>query len=174
MEKFLTFVMMIFFVASLCCSEAWAKNPAQKVVGEMLLVDYQQPVVQPSSGCQEEILANDYKKSQHEKGKKVVEIRLFYFGKEMRVNRIEKKIDQQGFRPATARELLAFAKKNPNAQGRYPIVGLGMPQDRFNLVLILDWKPGCGRVIRQEMYRGQGSEGPSWGAGYRFLAVRKH
>lgn len=81
----------------------------------------------------------------------------------------ERRLAVQEFRPATARELRAFAKANPDYQRQFPTVALGS-----------SWvRPGGGRRV---LYLGgwSGRRGlglywadDGWDSSWRFLAARK-
>ena len=60
-----------------------------------------------------------------EKGKREVGFGMFHFNKTMQSEDIIAKMKAEGFRPATMKEKLAYGKKNPEEQRKYPIVALG-------------------------------------------------
>ncbi len=81
----------------------------------------------------------------------------------------QRRLATQGFRPATGRELRAFAKANPDYQRKFWVVALGS-----------SWVVsfGGGRVPYLGGWRGRRAlglrwTGFGWASAWRFLAVRK-
>ncbi len=100
-------------------------------------------------------------------GTKDVETKMYHFGIDISSENAIAKMNAEGFRPATMKELLAYGEKNPEEQRKYPVVALGsvaeVSLDRH--VGVLDGY-GSGRVA------GLYSWGDGWSGYYRFLAVR--
>jgi len=82
---------------------------------------------------------------------------------------VEHRLAVQGFRPATDRELRAFAKANPEFQRQFPVVALGSswldPYGNRKVPYLDDWDGK--RVLSLHWLGGD------WNSRWRFLAVRK-
>ena len=93
---------------------------------------------------------------------------LVHFNEYLSTEEVLKKIDEQGFRPATLRELLEFAIKNPDEQRKFPIAALGsscvVSGDRHVLYL---YGNSTGRGLGLYWFTSR------WSSHYRFLVVRK-
>ena len=64
----------------------------------------------------------------HENGaKSEKDIVLFHFGKKMTSGRIVGEMEKEGYRPATAHELLSLGIAHPELQREFPVVALGFP-----------------------------------------------
>lgn len=115
-----------------------------------------------------DITPEHFPNAPHEQGETHVETKLYHFGKDMSSDKVVAEMDKDGFRPATLRELLAFAVKNPDEQRKYAIVGLGSVWsrggDRDVPFLCLD---GYERGLSLYWWSDR------WHGYCRFLAVRK-
>jgi hypothetical protein len=94
--------------------------------------------------------------------------RVFHFNRLLYNKSVFKKMKKEGFRPATAHEIIAFGAQVPDLQRNFPIIGLGsiwMSDERFSNVMSLsefDSKRSLGIIS-------------DWGGGwlnhFRFLGV---
>lgn len=102
-------------------------------------------------------------------GKRQVEITLFRFGKWLSTEQAIAELDKLGYRPATARELLALGAQHPNLQRTKDIVALGSiwtrPSD--NRFVVYLWGPAGDRWA--DLYLCEGD----WFGGWWFAAVSK-
>ena len=71
------------------------------------------------------IISTDFPENKIENGKKEVIVKLFTFDKEVESQEAIQDMDEQGYRPATFRELMAFGEVNPEVQRYFPINALG-------------------------------------------------
>lgn len=96
------------------------------------------------------------------------EYKLFHFNRTISSEDAIKEMEREGYRPGTLVELLALGEAQPKLQTQFPIVALGSvwrnPYGSY-LVPALSWSDGRGLGFLWF--------GSSWGAGFRFLAVRK-
>lgn len=107
-----------------------------------------------------------------EKGKKEQSFKLYHFGKEMESDDVVVQMDNDGFRPATVRELLAFGEKNPELQRQFPIIALKqfwVNRYGFRGVVYLG-RSGARRLLSLSWC---GGGCLWWGGSCRFLAVSK-
>lgn len=102
-------------------------------------------------------------------GTATLEGRLVHYGKNMSSEAVLADLDQNGLRPATLAELLAFGAKYPELQRQFPIIELGS----------LWQSPGGGRDVACLDRDGRkrsldlGWFGSDWHGSCRFLAFRK-
>lgn len=140
---------------------------------ETLNVNYAQELVEAIKDCtfdwkNDNIVEKNFPNHPHETGEVTLTVKLFHFGRDMSSDDVVKEMDKEGFRPATLRELLAYAAKNPDEQRKYPIVALGL----FWRHLFGREVPYLGiRVNGRKLFLGWWGEG--WNGRYFFLAVRK-
>jgi len=103
-------------------------------------------------------------------GRIETEIVLFHFNQNMSSEAANCELDQRGYRPATAWELLAFGARYPEEQRKGPIVALGSLR-RFPIeiraVPYLYYGDADGRGLTLASFDG------GWGSACRFAAVRK-
>ena len=140
---------------------------------EMLTVNYAQVLAEAiKDGTFDwkngDIVEKNFPNIDHESGEQNLMVKLFHFGRDMSSEDAVKAMDKDGFRPATLRELLAYAVKNPDEQRKYPIVGLGSFWQHLLVrnVPCLDIDGG-----ERLLYLLWWSY--VWVGHYRFLAVRK-
>lgn len=109
----------------------------------------------------------DEKFPSEESGKKEVVTALFHFNQSISSDEAITLMEQEGFRPSTMKELLAFGEKNPEEQRNYPIIALGSVAhlDGYRSVGYLR-RDGSGRSV------GLSCDDGDWHSDYRFLAVR--
>ena len=140
---------------------------------EVLSVDYALKLIDAITAAafdwkNDDIVEKNFPNQAHETGEQNIQVKLYHFGKDMSSEDVVSAMDKDGFRPATLRELLAYAVKNPDEQRKYSIVGLGSV-----------WSRGDGRGVPclSLSGRGRGLGLGWWGGGWRgycqFLAVRK-
>lgn len=140
---------------------------------EVLSVDYALKLIDAITAAtfdwkNDDIVEKNFPNQAHETGEQNLQVKLYHFGKDMSSEDVVSAMDKDGFRPATLRELLAYAVKNPDEQRKYPIVGLGSI-----------WSRGDDRLVPCLRLHGSGRElslgwwSDGWGGRYRFLAVRK-
>ena len=60
-----------------------------------------------------------------ETGERKVEFGVFHFNKDTESDANIAQMEEEGFRPATMKETLAYGEKNPEEQRKYSIIGLG-------------------------------------------------
>jgi hypothetical protein len=140
---------------------------------EIISVDYALKLIDAITAAafdwkNDDIVEKNFPNQAHETGEQNLTVKLYHFGKDMSSEDVVSAMDKDGFRPATLRELLAYAVKNPDEQRKYPIVGLGSVWGHggHRSVPYLDLGGG-GR----ELGLGWWSDG--WYGRCRFLAVRK-
>ncbi len=139
---------------------------------EVLSVDYALKLIDAITAAAfdwkyDDIVEKNFPNQAHETGEQNLQVKLYHFGKDMSSKDVVSAMDKDGFRPATLRELLAYAVKNPDEQRKYAIMGLGSI-----------WGHGDDRRAPY-LYR-NGDErkldlfwwSNSWNGNYRFLAVR--
>ena len=93
-------------------------------------VNYDLPLEQAIAECNfgskiQKITTENFPNQLHERGQHVMSVTLFHFNGILSWNKVVKEMDVRGFRPATLRELLAYARENPNQQRKHSIIGLG-------------------------------------------------
>ena len=98
-----------------------------------------------------------------------INTKVFHFNRLISSKDAIKEMEKEGYRPATAHEIMAFGEKNPEMQRQFPIVALGSTWqndilDRYVLVL-------RGYGSRRKLYLSHWDGG--WYGRYRFLGVRK-
>jgi len=102
-----------------------------------------------------------------EKGTQEVEFGLFHFNRPVSSEDAKAGIKEEGFRPATMKEMLACGEKHPEEQRKFPIIALGsvvaLSGCRFVGCLGRD---GSKRDVDLECYDGD------WFGSCRFLVVR--
>lgn len=104
-------------------------------------------------------------------GKATVEIYLEHLNREAPTTDVLAHLDAKGLRPADLWELLALAKKYPNLQTEFPIVGLGSiwrHPDGDAYVPYANWS-----ADGRELYLSWGDPAGHWSEDCRFVAVRK-
>ena len=116
----------------------------------------------------DDITSKNFKNADHEKGEATLKVKLFHFGRDMSSEDVVKEMDKDSFRPATLRELVAFAAKFPDEQRKYAIVGLGSVMERDG-----DRDVPCLDLLGHERGLDLSWWGGGWGGYYRFLAVSK-
>lgn len=96
-------------------------------------------------------------------------LELIHFNRVISSDEALAELKKQGLRPATLRELLAFAVSYPEKQREFPIVALGSVWRRWDGSRCVPclWGGSVGR------YLGLGYFGDGWGGYDRFLAVRE-
>ena len=97
------------------------------------------------------------------------ELALFHFGKTMSSDAVKAEMDKEGYEPANAWDLLAFAKKEPNLQRQFPTVALKnvwQDPDRYRRVPYLYGSAGDRHLDLDCL-------DVDWGGRCRFLARRK-
>jgi hypothetical protein len=102
-------------------------------------------------------------------GKMETTIEFIHFGRNISSDDALKELDQMGYRPAEAHELLAFGAKYPGVQREFPIVALGSFWRESNSIR----RVVC--LYRRAMERRAGLcwfEG-GWDGSWRFAAVKK-
>lgn len=140
---------------------------------EVLSVDYALKLIDAITAAafdwkNDDIVEKNFPNQAHETGEQNLQVKLYHFGKDMSSEDVVSAMDKDGFRPATLRELLAYAVKNPDEQRKYPIVGLGSV-----------WSHGDRRGVPYLDLGGyeRGLGLPWWSSRWfgrsRFLAVRK-
>jgi hypothetical protein len=101
-------------------------------------------------------------------GQQEYEVKLFHFGHSISSEDAKRHIEEDGWEVAETENLLAFGAKNPEEQGKHPIVALGTVRRL--------------RGDRSVPYLGRGDSGRrldlhwwghDWHCNFRFLAVRK-
>ena len=98
-------------------------------------------------------------------------LRLIRFGREITTGEALVELEQQGFRPASLSELLAFGAKFPDLQKKFKVVALGavwIDSNNYSQAAFLG-SFGDKRGLGLSQYRGG-----YWHAGFRFLAVKKN
>jgi hypothetical protein len=103
------------------------------------------------------------------KGQVNINFTVKHFARSISTETALKELDEQGLRPATIEELLAFGVKYPNEQRKYPIVALGsvgLNSHGHRVVAFLSEDDSKRRLF---LYYG----GSGWVGCYRFLAVGK-
>jgi len=95
-----------------------------------LVVDYGRSVKDGvKAGCYDcanpDITEGNFPAGKNEQGKKEQSFTLYHFGKDMGSNGAIAKMQEDGKRPATLRELLAFGQAHPELQREFPIIALG-------------------------------------------------
>lgn len=111
--------------------------PAQVEPEIFLKVNYEKPLVDAIKEAgfswenERNVVEKNFPKKSYETGEQTISAKLFNFGRSMSSKGVVKAMSKDGFRPATLRELLAFAamKLNEKQKGEckeyYEIVGLG-------------------------------------------------
>ena len=99
----------------------------------------------------------------------VEHLELIHFNRTISSDDAIKEMKEKGLRPATARELVAYAIKNPEEQRKYPIVALGQDwQDPHGDRDVLVLGGGAGdRSLHLLWFDGR------WHRSYRFAGVRE-
>lgn len=98
-----------------------------------------------------------------------VAFEYLHLGRDASTDEVLAEMDKRGLRPATYEEALAFAKKNPDEQRKFPIVALGSVwrhPSGSRLVAYLGGS-GAGRYLNLDWTEFD------WSELCRFLAVRK-
>lgn len=151
------------------------KNALKVIVGpetDLITVDYSQPL--------EEMIAAGHYDWVHGSitaehfplsgtGQVSLDTVLVYFNQELSTDNVLVELDRQGLRPATIAELLAFKINDPVHHRKYPIHAFGSVwSDEFE-------HPHSPYVFRDglEYHLDCSRRNNTWGAGCRFLAVRK-
>ncbi len=97
------------------------------------------------------------------------EAKLYHFNRDISSDAAISEMAKDGFRPATARELLTYGAKNPEVQREFPIVALGSvwlyPNGFRHVVFLVSALRGRNADLYWYV--------DDWGSRYRFLAVRK-
>lgn len=152
-----------------------APTPVSPRSTYLVPVDYDLTVAKAIRACRfngyvnPDITDEHFKAVRH--GKAEVEICLEHLNREAPTTDVLAHLDAKGLRPADLWELLALAKKYPNLQTEFPIVGLGS----------LWRRPGGGAYVPYASWGADGRrlylfwDGPAdrWGEFCRFVAVRK-
>ncbi|MDD4412217.1 MAG: hypothetical protein PHR00_01060 [Patescibacteria group bacterium] len=115
------------------------------------------------------INSNNFPALLGEEGQKKLDMALIHFGYRISSRDAITEMDNLGYRPATAREILAFGIQYPNLQKQFPIIALGqswVDTDGFRWVLCLD-RNGSNRGL--DLF----SFGRDWIVYYRLLFVCK-
>jgi hypothetical protein len=106
------------------------------------------------------------------KGRVEFEDTLFDFGRDISSEEAVKQIvaadSKNPWTPGKAENVLAYGAKNPEEQRKHPIVGLGTVGEVHGRRYVL-----CLYGSGSERYLSLGGWDVGWGAGCRFLAVRK-
>jgi len=94
-----------------------------------LVVDYRRPFKKSvAAGCYDNIdsniTENHFPTKAYEREKKEVSFRLFHFYRNIQTDDAIQKMKEEGYRPATMRELLAFGEANPELQMKFIIIAL--------------------------------------------------
>jgi hypothetical protein len=94
-----------------------------------IMVDYDRSVYDSiMAGCYfgwDNIITEErFPREEWEKGKKEVAMRVFWFNQSLETKKAIQKMEEEEYRPATLRELLAFGETNPELQTRFRIVSL--------------------------------------------------
>jgi hypothetical protein len=140
---------------------------------EVLSVDYALKLIDAITAAafdwkNDDIVEKNFPNQAHETGEKNLQVKLYYYDKDMSSEDVVSAMDKDGFRPATLRELLAYAAKNSDEQRKPAIAGLGSV-----------WSRGDERFVPYFYLSGRQWKlclswwSGSWGGNYRFLAVRK-
>ena len=110
------------------------------------------------------VTANDF--PTHDRGEHGLSTVLIHFNRIMSTNDVINEMDKRGLRPATIRELAAFGQNMLGESHSYSIIGLGsvVKPHEGGLVPYMDLN---GRSELDLVWL------VDWGAGCRFLAVRK-
>ncbi len=123
------------------------------------------------AGCydwvNEEITEEEFPATNHERGRRKQNFKLFHFKKEVGSEEAMQEIERNGYRCATLRELLAFGEVNPEFQRQFPVIALGSIQmtRRGDLSVPGLWYDLEGRNL--QLFR----IGLKWSHRSRFLAV---
>ena len=116
------------------------------------------------------ITADHYPIPQDKAGKKEdINTKVFHFNRAISSADAVKEMEKEGYRPATAHEIMDFGEKNPELQRQFPIVALGSVWQYgilYRFVLVLG-EGGSKRLLKLSFWDG------GWADFYRFLAVRK-
>lgn len=114
------------------------------------------------------ITSEHFMNADHETDEATLTIKLFHFGRDMLSGNAVKEMNKKGFRPATLRELLAYAVKNPDEQRRFPILALGSIWEGLSGLSVPHLNIGHdGRLLGLYWWHS------NWTKRCRFLAVRK-
>lgn len=106
-----------------------------------------------------------------EQGKKEVKFRLFHFGRFIGSDEAIYRMENDGFRPATLRELLALGEVNPKLQRRFLIVALGTSFSDLNGEFVYgEIVPILAKINNRRML-GVGWKEVGWDGSCRFLGV---
>ena len=98
-----------------------------------------------------------------------INTKVFHFNRLISSKDAIKEMEKEGYRPATAHEIMAFGEKNPESQRQFPIVSLGSTwriPDLLRYVLVL-YESASKCKLDLSYWVGV------WFDDYRFLGVRK-
>ena len=103
------------------------------------------------------------------RGEEMAEVHLIHFNRDITSEEALLELDKMGFKPEELPGLLALGAQHPELQREYPIVALGSAWRRRNgrRGVPCLFRDGSGRNLGLLWFGG------SWGAGWRFAAVRK-
>ena len=103
-----------------------------------------------------------------EEGKAQLEIFLLSFNRHISSEDAIEKIDKQGLRPATLKELLGLGSQHPDLQRKNPIVALGSTWrfPRGYLYVLVLYRNGSRRRLDLTWFEG------GWSSRWRFAVVR--
>lgn len=153
--------------------QAFLRNPdSVNGLGFTVTVDYSKPLPEMIATGRYDWTNSDITSGHFPaKGSGVAELKLelVHLGKAASTDEVLRYLDEQGYRPATLPELLAFGAKFPEEQRKYPVVALASV-----------WRRSDGSRDVPYLYRDDAGRnlslhwsGDGWDGGYRFLAVRK-
>jgi hypothetical protein len=140
---------------------------------EIISVDYALKLIDAIAAAafdwkNDDIVEKNFPNQAHETGEQKLMVKFYHFGKDMSSEDVVSAMDKDGFRPATLRELLVFAVKNPDEQRKYAIVGLGSVWSRGGNRLVPCLNLGGHERGLNLLWWSDG-----WGGFCQFLAVRK-
>jgi len=120
----------------------------------------------------DKIIKTEFAENDKEKGKKEVNFKIFSLrkGRSSQSQEAIEQMEQEGYRPATLKELLAFGAVNPEFQTEFPVNALGEvvshPEKEIDCVFEIFSVDGERRVTFQPLDK-------KWDRYCRFLGVLK-
>jgi len=117
----------------------------------------------------DDITSDHYPIAKDKSGKKEdISTKVFHFNRLISSKDAIKEMEKEGYRSATAHEIMAFGEKNPELQRQFPIVSLGSVWQGgiYRYVLVLG-EHDSKRRLDLSYWDGD------WTDNYRFLGVRK-
>jgi hypothetical protein len=156
---------------------AGLSRPIAKVVSFIastykLMVDYGRSIAASVKAgaynwANEDINDKNFPNTEYDQNGGEKEMALFHFNRVVSSQDAIAGMKAEGYRPATAREILAFGETNPNVQREFPVIALGQVVELNGLrQVVYLCRRGSDRKASLSYCGGD------WNGGYRFLGVR--